>query len=329
MYKKFNIKILAAILVLLVIAVIAVYLSDSAKGERSFRARMVDADTAKITKIVIYPKANKEKAIELKNESGKWKVVSGTNEYKADESMIKGILGSLADMKPEQLVATDKSHWGKFDVTDSAATKVKLYTGKKLATNLYIGRFNYQAPKNQNPYNYGQQGTITTYVRLADEKSVYSVEGYIGMTLERQLNDFRDKTLVRCTKDDLNRIDFTYPADSSFTMTKEGNTWTINGIACDSIQVANYLSSLSILNGSAFNDDGNVTKEQPVFTVSIGGNNMPSPVVVKAFAGKTPTQLILNSSLNNEAFFVDNNASLAQKIYVSKSKFFKERLPTR
>ena len=326
MYKKFNIKILAALLGVLLIAVIAVYLSDKSKGERSFRAKMVDADTSKISKIVIYPRANKDKAIELKKENEKWEIIEGSKTYQADESAVKGILGSLAELKPEKLAATDKSRWGEFDVSDSAATRVKLYIGKKLATHLYIGRFSYKAPKNQNQYNYynQQQGTISTYVRLADEKTVYSCEGYIGMLLDRKLDDFRNKSLIRFNKDDLTSLVFSYPADSSFTLNKEGNKWTSGGLICDSLQVVNYLNSLAYMNGSEFSDDLNAAPGQPIFSLTVEGNNLNAPILVKAYAGNTPNQLLLNSSLNEEAYFIDNGASLAQKIFVSKNKFLKQ-----
>ena len=62
---------------------------------------------------------------------------------------------------------------------------------------------------------------------------------------------------------------------------------------------------------------------QPVYSVRIEGNNMPAPIVVNAYAGKTPTQLILNSTLNDEANFTDENGYLAKKIYASKTKFLK------
>lgn len=324
MYRKLNVKTLAVIMAILIAAVIAVYLSDSKKGERSFRAKMIDADTSRITSIVIYPKADMENAIELEKKSGEWRVISGNNTYTADEAMIKNMLTVLAGLKPQRLAATDKSHWGEYDVTDSSATRVKLYTGKKLATCLYVGRFSYQPPKNQNPYNYGQQGTMSTFVRLADEKSVYSVEGFLGMTFGRSVNDFRNKVVIRCSKDDLSRLSFTYPADSSFTLVKEGNQWTADGLVCDSASVATYLNTLSMLTSSDFVDDQSPLNPTADLSLNIEGNNFATPIMVKAFKSDTINRYLISSSLNKGAYFSGKGNNLANKIFVGKSSFFKE-----
>lgn len=321
MYRKLNIKTLAIVLVILVTAVIAVYLSDSKKGERSFRAKMVDADTSKITSIVIYPITEKENAIELEKASEGWRVISGTNVYPADEMMIRNILTILADLKPQRLTATEKSRWGEFDVTDSSATRVKLYTGKKLATHLYVGRFSYQPPRNQNPYNYGQQGTMSTFVRLAGEKSVYSVEGFLGMSFGRSVNDFRKKVVIQFNKEDLSRLSFTYPADSSFNLVKEGNQWTADGLICDSASVAAYLNAISVLTSSIFVDDQEPLSQKADFTLNIEGNNFASPIELKAFRSDTINRYLISSSLNKGAYFSGKSNDLSNKIFAGKTRF--------
>lgn len=325
MYKKLNLKTLAVILVVLIVAALAVYLSDSKKGDRSFRAQMMDADTSKVTKIVIYPKAEMGNAIELIKEPDGWKIISGTDSYHADQSMVRNMLVTLAALKPQRLAATEKSRWHEYDVTDSAATRVKIYTGRKLATHLYVGRFSYQPPKNQNPYNYGQQGTMFTFVRLADEKSVYSVEGFLGMSFGRDVNDYRDKTVSHFSKEDLSRLAFTYPADSSFTLVREGNSWTIDGLVCDSASVAGYINTLSMLNSSYFVDDKKPMDDRPDFTLNIEGNNFVTPVVVKAFESDTITGYLISSSMNKGAWFSGKENDLANKIFAGKSRFFKQQ----
>ncbi len=322
MYKKLNIKTLAVVLIILLAAVIAVYLSDAKKGERSFRSKMIDADTSRITSIVIYPKAVMEDAIELEKTSDGWRVISGNNMYPADEMMIKNMLTVLAGLKPQRLAATEKSRWGEYDVTDSSATRVKLYTGKKLATQLYVGRFNYQPPKNQNPYNYGQQGTMSTFVRLADEKSVYSVEGFLGMTFGRSVNDFRNKVVIRCRKENLSRLSFTYPADSSFTLVKEGNVWTVDGLVCDSASVAAYLNTISMLSSSDFVDDKEPLGAVADFALSVEGNNFESPIALKAFKTDTVNSYLIASSLNNGTYFSGGRNDLVNKLFVGKNRFY-------
>lgn len=326
MYKKLNSKTLLIILAILVALVVVVTIYDSKKGERSFRAEMIDADTAKITKVVIDPKAEKSDVIELTKQSDGWHVSSGKSTYRADEMMINNILTTFREMKPLRMIANDKSRWGDYDVTDSSATKIKIFTGKKLASNLYVGRFNYQQPKNSNPqqYSYNQQrGTMTTYVRLADEKAVYIVEGFLGMSFNRNLNDYRDKTVIRSNKEDWTRLTFTYPADSSFTLSKENGKWMVNGLLADSASVAGYLNTISHLTSQNFADDTKPLSTEAVYSLSIDGNNFPKPLHIEALPADSVNKFLISSSLNEGIMFSGEKSGLTGKVFVSKSKFIK------
>ncbi len=324
MFNKLKLKSLLLIFIVLLIIVLVVYYIDSKKGERSFRADIVDVDTSKVTSIVIYPRLNKEEPLEILKKGSLWKISHRSKLLNADNDMIINMLKTLVELKPKRIAATDKSKWKEFEVDDSLSTRVQLLTGKKTGADLYIGKFSYQQPKGQMPGYYNQQrGTLTTYVRPADEKTVYVVDGYLSMAFNRDINDFRNKSIIRSDSKSWTRLSFNYPADSSFALVKEGDKWTIDGLLADSATVYKYFNAISRLNSQDFVDDYRPLSDQPVFELKIEGDNIINPIHIKAFKADTVHQQLISSSINEGTYFSGSKTKLTGKIFAGKGKFFR------
>jgi hypothetical protein len=323
MFKKISIKWLAIIFVLLLVLVVLVTLIDTKSvinQNRTFNSQLTDFDTSKVSLIVIYPKSKKE-VTQLIKADKEWKVTVGKRSYTADENTVKNMLNSLITLKATRVAARDKSAWSQFEVTDSAATRVQLLSGKKITADIYIGKFSYKQPENNNPYMQ-QRGTMTSYVRVAGDKEVYAVEGILAMAFNREANDFRDHTLVKSQKENLTKLVFTKP-DGTFNLSKQNNHWMLDGLLADSASVASYLSSIAWLNNSNFIDETLLTATSPDYTLTIEGDNIPQPIKIKAFRADTANGYAINSSLNEGSYFSAKASGLMDKIFVDKSKFFK------
>lgn len=325
MFNKINIKWLAGIFALLLLLVIWVSVrnkSNSTIGRnRTFTSQLTDFDTSGVTAITIFPKLGGE-MMDLTKTGGKWKIDISGKKYNADEGAVKNMLHELKTLTAQRIAANNESKWAEFEATDSAATRVQLLSGKKIVADVYLGKFSYKPPKNQNPYmQQQQQGTMTSYVRPADESKVYAVEGLIAMTFNRRAADFRDRTIVRVNKESLNKLTFNQP-DGNYSLTKEGNNWMIDGLVADSASVADYLSSIAYLSNSNFLDDPVLEETNPSLTLSIEGDNMTSPVKIKAFVADTATGHAISSSLNEGTWFSGKLAGTFDKIFVPKEKFF-------
>lgn len=322
MFKKLNLKSLLIIFIILLILVLVIFYVDSKKGERSFRANIIDIDTSKVTSVVIYPRLNKEEPIEILKKGSSWKISHQEKQLNADNDVVKNMLKSLVELKPKRIAATDKSKWKEFEVDDSLSTRVQLLTGKKTGADLYIGKFSYQQPKGQMPNYYNQRGTITTCVRLADEKTVYVVDGFLSMTFNRNVNDLRNKSVIRSDNKNWTRLSFSYPADSSFVMVREDNKWMVDGLLADSASVYRYFNAISRLNSQDFVDDRQPLMDQPVYTLKIEGDNFIKPIHIKAFITDTVHKQLITSSLNTGSYFSGSKSKLAEKIFVGKGRFF-------
>jgi hypothetical protein len=317
---KWLVGIFGILLILSIIALISNNSQSTLNRNRTFKSELTDFDTAKVTQIYIYPKMKGEQIVLSKNGED-WKVTVGDKKYNADPNTIKGMINTLLNLRATRVAANNKSQWAQYEVTDSAASRVQLLAGKKTVVDLYLGKFSYQQPKNRNPYNYQQQGKMTSYVRLAGNKEVYAVEGLIAMSFNRQASDFRNRTIIRSNKETWNRLAFVGP-DKTFDLVKQGNNWTVDGMIADSATVAKYLSSLAWLSNSNFVEESVMASDKPLYTLSIEGENMPTPIKVNAFPADTSNMYAISSSLNEGVYFSGAKNGLFEKIFVGRDHFF-------
>ncbi|VAW12985.1 hypothetical protein MNBD_BACTEROID01-1608 [hydrothermal vent metagenome] len=306
MFRKVSIKILLSVFVILLVMVVLVKIIDTQKGDRTFRNELVKVNAGDITSILLSPKITAGKVITLKKEGDSWKVISPEGEiFNADKNAASNLIAELNRIKPESVVATSKEKWGQFEVTDSLGTNVKLLKGDDVIADIYIGKFSFSQPRK-----------MTSYVRLAGDKEVYGVNGFLSMTFNRDLDSFRDKTVISSSTGDWVKLSFSYPADSSFTLVKIENDWQVNGASADSASVATYLGSIAHLNESAF------AKEEPSVAAShilkIEGDNMMPPVEIKGYY-LGGGQIVIESNQNPGTYF--ESGELASKLFPPRSKF--------
>jgi hypothetical protein len=315
MSKKKNNMVLIIVFAVLLVAVGANELIKSAKGDRTFRKDIIEFQANDIKKISIFPKNAGNRVVDVYLEDSVWKLKVEGKLFAADQDMIKGIIDELANMTPERLVANKKELWKDYEITDSLGVGVIVYGPKNAKTDITLGRFSYnQATRKP-----------STYVRVNNEKEVYAVEGYLSMTFNREINSLRDRKVYRGNQNDLRQISFNYPADSSFTLTRQDNRWSIDGVPVDSAKMAGYLTTVSYLIGDEFRDDfipASVTSES--YKVTLTGDNI-KPVEIRAFKDAVGT--VINSSENSTTYFSGEKGSLFFKIFQRKTNFFAAKKP--
>lgn len=300
MFRKINAKILVTVFVVLLALVVVVELLDSKKGNRTFKSDLVEVLADEVSSIELYPKVVNGAKIRLYKENDEWRVESNGKSSKADQATAGRMISELNNIKPKSVVATSKDRWENFEVNDSLGTRVKLLNGSKVVADLVIGKFSFSQPRN-----------MTSYIRLADEKEVYGVEGMLGMSFNRNVNSFRDRTVIKSNKADWTKLTFSYPADSSFVLEKKGEKWMIGDMETDSAAVVQYFNSIANLT------DGSFTEEKPAIAsthqLTIEGNNQMQKVEIKGYYFDAEN-FVFESNQNPEAYF--NSKSNAEKVFV-------------
>jgi hypothetical protein len=304
MLQKIKLKyVLVAFIVLLAWVATNEILSNK-KGDKSFKTGLIHFSPDEVTSLNLKPRQMAGETLRLERHADQWLVWYNNISYKANSEALAAMIGEIQNLKANGLAGSQNNVWDQFEVSDSLATHVEVYTGKKKVADLYIGKIQYLPPQ-----------TLNTYVRLAGDKKTYTVEGFLSMTFNKELADLRNNTLVDTTTDHWIRLSFAYPGDSSFVLQHENGDWHIGQEAADSSAVTTYLNTISKLSSRELSLLKDVSN--PICSLTIEGNNMPDPIVLTAYNNNGET--LIGSSLNPETVF--NDPDLFSRIFISRKSF--------
>jgi hypothetical protein len=320
MSKKSSNRKLLYILGILVVILLFTFLKKIPGERATLKSTLIELDTASIGKIRIYPKAENGAEIDFTKDSSGWIIKKGGVTARAREGVVASALNELIGLKPERLASNDKSKWKEYELTDSLATRVRVSDKKdKTLAEVLVGKISFN--QGQNMYGQGDfKGT--SYVRLPDDKDVYAIDGFLSFTFNRKFNDWRENKILELNKNEIKKITYSYPADSSYDLTLKDSTWFAGDVKTDSLNTANYLNSLGRLSGQDFKD-GFVPAGEPLYKAVFEGKN--ANFTVKCFKGESPDDFIINSSLNPDLFFSSKRGGLFGEIFKPLSYFVKKK----
>lgn len=321
MFKRLNLKVLLVIFIALLAVFLITKMIENKKGERSFRKDLVTVSIDDVDRLFFIPEPLNGREIDLIKGAQGWSVVADGITYNADGSVIENLINSLISMKPERVAATTKSKWKEYQVDDSTGIRVTLFGDGDELADLFIGKFSYQPQESSNPYQQQQQGKMTSYVRLDDDKEIYAVEGFLKMSFQSDIKNLRLRSLANTKKEDIARVEFTYPGDTSFTLSRMGTQFMIDGIMTDSTVTDKYLTALARLGSMDFVDNVSFDFSNPVYKLVIESNSIP-PIEIKAYVADTANKFVITSSINPGSFFSGGKSDLFGKAFVAKSGFF-------
>lgn len=319
MFSKINSKYFLITFAILLAVFLLVKRSDNKKAARTFDPVLANVAFDEVTDIRIQPKQD-ESALSLFMEDERWKVKKNGQTYNANQSAIQGIVKSLNNAQKDRLAAVSDEKWKKYEVTDSLGTRITIKGGKEVLVDVILGSFSYkQAPPNPNSQTQQmqqQQGMATSYVRTVGEKKVYAVNGYLSISLKRDINNFRDKTVLKGNSNNWSKITVTHPGDSSFVLKKQAEKWLLNDNPVDSASVTQYLLNLQNLSGTNFGDDATIST--PEHAMLIEGEDLAQPIEVKATQNND--KYLITSSLNKGTVIVSDANGIFKKLFASRPK---------
>jgi hypothetical protein len=301
MFRKINNRILSVVFIALLIIVVVFIFLDSDRNERTFREVLVDIDTTAVTKLVIISQASNFQPLNIYKQNNEWfvELASGKSAHVTNQK-IEQSFKELTAIKPKRLAARGQDKWNSFKV-DSTGTRVQIIEGDNVTLDIVLGRFNYQQ----------QPRSVSTYVRIFHDNDVYEVDGFLALTFNQNADAFRDGTIVSGDSNNWNNLKFDYPADSSFTLSKNNNKWFIDGVETDSLKTANYLRTMSNFSRTNFADDAEIKPNQvPTYNLTITDANLEFTEV----NGFVDTSYVIISSQNPDTQF--DGISFGSSIFV-------------
>ncbi len=133
--------------------------------------------------------------IKLFKKDGKW--VAGDKAYPADAKQIEVIEKRFKEMRLTDLISS-KGYYSRYDLTPDKYVEVILKKGDSILRRFKIGK---KSPTNRH-----------TFVKIDDRPEIFLAEGTFDIVLNKELNDFRDKEVLKIRRD----------AVSAFTVEHQG-----------------------------------------------------------------------------------------------------------
>lgn len=300
----------------------------SGKKQRSFKTELIQVDTSLVTSLNLYPKAEKGGEIILKREQSGWIASKDNINTKAVKNVVDALLKELTLIKTTRVAAKKPEKWPEYEVEENKGTRVKVYQGDQLLEDFMVGRINFkQRPQQPGmPQTGGQQGiSATTFVRLNGEDEVYAVEGFLGMTFNRDFSAFRNKQVLKMSPEQQITA-FNFESETPANFNKSSGKWMLNDskTPLDTLKINNYLNTLRNISGDEFADNFDDTRKNDLLVnkLTLGGNNMLQAIEILAYYDSTQVKpFIIHSNYNPDAYFASDSTGIYAKIFQSIDSF--------
>ncbi|MBI4547624.1 MAG: DUF4340 domain-containing protein [Ignavibacteriae bacterium] len=208
-------------------------------------------DSASVVKLEIHQKA---KSLTIENIGGKWTITSPIHVI-ADPNPVKQIISGMKKFKVGSLISSNPEKQSIFQV-DTTGTKLILTERSGKTTSLIVGKMG--------------PSFSEVYFRLPDEKNVYLGEGIDSWTLNREVKDWRDKTIFSTVSDSIKMVTYTH-GSKQYVLQRDTTVWKIGEKEIELSTINPLLTSLNNLRADDFIDTAMKFPSLPI-TVDIKGN---------------------------------------------------------
>lgn len=294
-------KVLLIVLFVLLCAFVGTKFFRSPALESNLDMDRFRIDTAALTSLVLRFPHNAERAtLTFKRNDSSWTIHDGQKRAQIRPFEIKRLLRALTNVKPERIVSRKKEKWHQYQVSDSSAMQL-----------LALDKHDNEMAE----WFVGKKSQGSTYIRHTDASDIYAVAGDLRNDLDKEFNEWRDRTFLKVDKYLVDRLTFQYPADSGFVLEKKGAAWMIADSKADSTNVASFLNTIQQKELNRFEDEFSPSAH-PVLTLMIEG--VAAPIYIKAWE-KADDDWILSSTLQQGTFFRDS--SFTEELFRGKKWF--------
>ena len=168
-------------------------------------------DKASAAAIVIKSKEKGEVQLQKKPEG--WIVAVGQKTYPADKASIDNLLEAVGKIKIEAIASKNPKKYKELEVDQDKGVEVTIEDGaKKTLAHFYVGK--------------SGPDLFSTYLRMADAQQVVLATGMLKMTFDRELKDWRNKTIFVLNQQDI--TDYEVMGDQGFLLKRgEKDQWEV------------------------------------------------------------------------------------------------------
>lgn len=230
------------------------------KGENDLRdKRLLTFDSEKLSRAEL---TAKKETIEFGRDKNQWQILK-PKPMRANQSAVEDLVRSLGDAKME-LSATD----------DEKKDLSAFNAGKPVATAKVTdvaGTQELQVRKNKDDY----------YARSSTVPGAYKVLSSVGSSMDKSLDDFRNKKLFDFGFVDPEKIEI-HDGAKSYFLTRSGSDWWSNGTKMDESSVSTLVADMRDLTATKFPESGFTTSSIDVTVTSDSGKRVEKVLIAKS-----------------------------------------------
>jgi len=215
---------------------------ESTKASADTPPTILKLDEAAVAGLELRNK-NAEPIVLTRNSSGAWQIAQ-PKPLSADQSAVSGVISTLSSLDSERLLvnkldnkASDLKPYG----LDQPAVEIDVTEKDNKTQRLLIGD---ETPTGS-----------AVYAMLAGDPRIFTMASYLKTSLDKGLDDFRNKKLFDIGFGDPARIEMRSGAKAYF-LSKGGPDWWSNGKKMDAASVEDFISKLRDLTASKFVESG-------------------------------------------------------------------------
>ena len=220
--------------------------------------RLLTFDSEKLSRVEL---TAKKQTVEFARSKDQWQILK-PKPLRADQTAVEDLVRSLGDAKME-LSATDD------EKKDVSAFNSGTPVGTAKLTGI-AGTEELQVRKNKDDY----------YAKSSSVAGVYKVLSSVGTSLDKGLDDFRNKKLFDFGWTDPEKIEIHDGTKSTF-LTRSGSDWWSNGVKMDEGNVGTLVADLRDMTATKFPDNGFTTPSVEITVTSDGGKRIEKVQVAK------------------------------------------------
>jgi len=229
------------------------------KSENDLRdKRLLTFDSEKLSRVEL---TAKKETIEFGRDKDQWQILK-PKPMRANQSAVEDLVRSLGDAKME-LSATDVEN------KDLGAFN----TGKPVATvkiTDVAGTQELQVRKDKDDY----------YAKSSAVAGVYKVLSSVGTSVDKSLDDFRNKKLFDFGFIDPEKIEI-HDGAKGYFLTRSGSDWWSNGKKMDEGSVSTLVSDIRDLTATKFPENGFTASSLDVTVTSGSGKRVEKVLIAK------------------------------------------------
>lgn len=208
--------------------------SWSTTSSAAFQEELLAVDTSAVQAVRI--ERSQAPSLRLERTSDGWAVAPSDTSatYPASVQSVTQLLSTLPALQVSAVATRQPDKHPRYGVDSTGTTIAMLGADDEPLGRLIVGRTQIRRPQSgrqsQNPLQrQRRRGTPITYVRSPDKPDVYSIEQSLRSLTSRSVEDWRDPQIWAVDRSQIQRIDFRYPADSSFTVERVSRSDTTAG----------------------------------------------------------------------------------------------------